>query len=127
MNTSLYTRHRAVLAAVQGELDSARRLEDWGNVDGAFGHLERAHVLSQSITGAHVRVHWEMLRWALRNRRPREAIGQLLRIAGAATKTAIGWVPQGNTGGTNVSPFRPMAIPADLQQQIDRCRAEESR
>ena len=120
MNTELYTRRESVLAAVRAELDAARRLEDWGNVDGAFRHLERAHILGQSITALHVRVHREMLRWALRNRRPREVLGQLTRMAGAATKTAAGWVPRGNTGGADVSPFRPMHIPADLQQQIDR-------
>ena len=118
MNTSLYS-------AVQEELDSARRLEQWGNVDGAFRHLERAHVLGQPLTATHVRVHWEMLRWALRQRRPREIIGQLLRIVGAATKTALGWVPHGNTGGANVSPIRPMPIPPDLQQQIDRFQSDQ--
>lgn len=120
MNTALYSRREMVLAAVQAELDTARLIEDWGNVDGAFRHLERAHILGQSITALHVHVHLAMLRWALRNRRPLEAMGQLARIAGAATKTAIGWVPRGNTGGANVNAFRRMPIPADLQQQIDR-------
>ncbi|WP_367254946.1 DUF3703 domain-containing protein [uncultured Phenylobacterium sp.] len=35
-------------------------------------------------------------------------------MVGAATKTAIGLVPQGNTGGSHVSAFRPMPIPTDL-------------
>ncbi len=124
MTTRLYSRREQVLAAVRTELDSARRLEQWGNAAGAFGHLERAHVLGQSVTGTHVRVHWEMLRWGLRQRQPREIIGQLLRIAGAATKTGLGWVPRGNTGGANVSPRTPMPIPADLQRQIDQFQPE---
>jgi hypothetical protein len=119
MNTPLYSRRQRLLAAVESELDSARRLEDWGNADGAFQHLERAHVLGQPVTALHVRVHWRMLRWGLRHRRPREVIGQLVRIAGAATKTAIGWVPAGNTGGASVSPVRPMPVPDDLQRLID--------
>lgn len=119
MNTPLYTRRQLILAAVQAELDAARCLQDGGNATGAFSHLERAHVLGQSITASHIRVHWEMLRWGLRHRKPREVSGQLLRIAGAATKTALGWVPRGNTGGANVSPLRPMPIPTDLQQQFD--------
>jgi hypothetical protein len=119
MNTALYSRRQRLLAAVESELDSARRLEDWGNADGAFQHLERAHVLGQPVTALHVRVHWRMLRWGLRHRRPREVIGQLVRIAGAATKTALGWVPRGNTGGANVSAVRPMPIPPDLQRTID--------
>lgn len=120
MNTPLYSRRQQVQAAVRTELDSARRLEEWGNAAGAFGHLERAHVLGQSVTATHVRVHWEMLRWGLRHHQPREIVGQLLRIAGAATKTALGRVPRGNTGGANVNPRVPMPIPADLQQQIDQ-------
>jgi hypothetical protein len=30
--------------------------------------------------------------------------------------TAIGWLPEGNTGGTSVSAFRRMPIPPDLQR-----------
>ena len=98
------------------------REERRGNAHAAFRHLERAHVLGQMATGSHVRVHWLMLRWALRHRKPREAVGQLTRIVGAATKTALGWVPQGNTGGSNVSPFQNMPIPAELQEQLDEAR-----
>jgi hypothetical protein len=47
-------------------------------------------------------------------------LGQLIRIVGAATKTAIGWVPRGNTGGSNVSPFKPMAVPSDLEEIMQR-------
>jgi len=67
-------------------------------------------VLGQASTVEHVRVHVQMLLWAVRHRIPREALGQVLRIVGAATKTALGWVPMGNTGGSHVSPFRPVPI-----------------
>jgi Protein of unknown function (DUF3703) len=36
-------------------------------------------------------------------------------------ETAI-WVPRGNTGGSNVSPFRSLPVPVDLQRQIDAAR-----
>lgn len=87
-----------------------------------FRHLERAHILSQYSTRDHVRVHWEMLRWARRERDWREALGQILRIVGAATKTAIGLIPTGNTGGANVSPIKPMPVPDDLAAIIARYR-----
>lgn len=87
-----------------------------------FRHLERAHVLGQASTREHVRVHWRMFTWALRERDAHEAAGQLMRIVGAATKTAIGFVPHGNTGGANVSPFRRMPVAADLAEQIARAR-----
>ena len=115
---------RRIRPAVQRELDASAREESLGNVRAAFGHLERAHVLGQMATAFHVRVHWLMLCWAVRHRQPREAVGQLTRIVGAATKTAMGWVPQGNTGGSNVSPFRRMPIPVELQKQLDSARAD---
>jgi hypothetical protein len=50
----------------------------------------------------------------MQQRDTREIGGQVLRIFGAATKTALGLVPLGNTGGSNVGPFRRMPIPKDL-------------
>jgi hypothetical protein len=88
----------------------------------AFAHLERAHILSQYSTGDHVRVHIAMLRWAVIQRDIREGLGQIIRIIGAATKTAIGLIPEGNTGGANVSPIRPMPVPADLASIIAAAR-----
>ena len=67
----------------------------------------------------HVRVHWQMLRWAWRHRDAREFFGQLLRIRGAATKTFIGLVPAGNTGGANVSAVRPMPLDPELAAIIE--------
>src|SRR5215510_7537240 len=54
--------------SVQAELDAAAACEAHGRAGEAFGHLERAHVLGQADTLQHVRVHWAMLRWGLRNR-----------------------------------------------------------
>lgn len=82
----------------------------------AFHHLERAHVLGQHSTILHMRAHWHMFLWGLQQSDIRECLGQIMRIVGAATKTAIGWVPRGNTGGSNVSPFKPMAVPSDLEE-----------
>jgi hypothetical protein len=48
--------------------------------------------------------------------------GQVYRLAGAATKTFIGLVPSGNTGGTNVSPFKPMPIDPELAKIIERSK-----
>ena len=83
-----------------------------------FMHLERAHVLGQASTREHVRVHFHMLVWALRHRQVRELSGQLFRLLGAAALTGVGMVPTGNTGGSNVSPFRKMAIAPDLATLI---------
>ena len=109
--TSFATRIRP---AVQAELDAARAEETHGHFYSAFLRLERAHVLGQSATAQHVRVHWLMLKHGLRIRDGRETAGQVLRIAGAATKTPLGIYPKGNTGGVNVSPIKSMPVPDDL-------------
>lgn len=110
--------------SVDLELAAAKAAESAGRASEAFAHLERAHVLGQASTLHHVRAHVHMLRWAFSHRKPRELVGQLLRIVGAATKTAF-WIPVGNTGGANVSPFRPMPVPTDLERQISAARQGE--
>ena len=104
---------------VSTELDLARAAD---NAAAGFAHLERAHILSQYSTRDHVRVHWAMLRWGVAQRNAREVAGQIPRLIGAATKTAIGWIPTGNTGGANVSPIKPMPLPEDLAEMIARHR-----
>jgi hypothetical protein len=90
--------------------DASRR----GDLAAAWGHLERAHIISQPMAGRHVRTHLAMLSFAVRNRQPREVAGQLFRTAVAAPGTWSGRYPIGNTGGADVSAFAPMDVPADL-------------
>ena len=104
---------------VETELLAAVSTEFAGKQQLAFLHLERAHVLGQSSTFHHVRVHWRMFCWGWRQRDTKECAGQLMRIIGAATKTAIGFVPSGNTGGSNISPFKVLPIPTDLRKIIE--------
>ncbi|MCD2514611.1 DUF3703 domain-containing protein [Comamonas endophytica] len=113
---------RNIRPHVSAELRAAKAALRAGQTLQAFSHLERAHVLGQASTVEHVRVHWRMLLWGLRQRSLRECLGQILRIVGAATKTAAGMVPHGNTGGTNVSPLRRMPVAPDLQAVIDQAR-----
>ncbi|MBH2009203.1 MAG: DUF3703 domain-containing protein [Xanthomonadaceae bacterium] len=118
---STFGRH--IEPAVTTELRAAAAEESLTRTAASFRHLERAHVLGQASTVQHVRVHVQMLLWAIRHRAPREAAGQVLRIVGAATKTAVGWIPAGNTGGSNISPFEPLPVPADLQKVLEDARA----
>jgi len=108
---------------VEAELRAAAEAEAAGNTAEAFRHLERAHVLGQPSTCEHVRVHWRMLLWGWRQGSAQEYLGQIPRIIAAATKTVFGLVPTGNTGGSNVSPIKPMPIPADLEVLIQRAKA----
>jgi len=107
---------------VETELLAAVSTEFAGKRQRAFLHLERAHVLGQSSTFHHVRVHWRMFCWGWRQRDARECAGQMIRIVGAATKTAISFAPSGNTGGSNISPFKVLPIPPDLSQIIETTR-----
>jgi hypothetical protein len=109
---------RSIRPHVDAELAAADRCEQNRDSPLAFKHLERAHVLGQASTREHVRVHVRMLQWALRHGDIRELAGQLLRVIGAATLTAVGLVPTGNTGGANVYSWRRMPVPPELADQI---------
>ncbi len=112
---------------VNDKLEQARAFRRAGDARQEFTCFEDAHVLGQASTYWHARVHFEMLIWGVRNGSPREVLGQVLRLVGALTKTAIGWLPEGNTGGSNVSPFKPLPVRDDLQALIQRARADSSR
>lgn len=109
---------RRIHPLVSAEIAAARAAEVNGDPAAGFRHLERAHVLGQSATAQHVRVHLHMLAWATRHHDAREVIGQLLRVIGAAAGTWAGLVPHGNTGGSRVSGLRSMPIPDDVADQI---------
>ncbi len=116
---------RRIRPYVEREIRAAYQAEAEGKPEVAFSHLERAHILGQTSTVEHVRVHWHMFLWSIRQRDVRECLGQLLRIVGASIGTALGLVPLGNTGGTNVKPFESMPIPPELAALIEKARASE--
>jgi pimeloyl-ACP methyl ester carboxylesterase len=103
---------------VDAELLAAKGADSNGDESASFHHLERAHVLGQNSTVEHVRVHVRMLGWGIRYRRPREIFGQVQRTIGAAIATPLRLIPHGNTGGSNVPPFRSMPVPPDLADVI---------
>lgn len=112
-----------IASHVEIELANAERANSAGDAQQEFAYLERAHVIGQESTYWHVKVHILMLLWAARNRSVQEAFGQVFRIVGAATKTAFGLVPPGNTGGANVSPFKKMPIAPDLAALIQKAKS----
>lgn len=128
----LVTRRTAVVDArsfgarirpkVDAELLAAKRSGSNGDAAGSFCHLERAHVLGQTSTVEHLRVHVRMLGWGIRYQRPREIFGQVQRVIGAAIATPLRLIPHGNTGGSNVHPFRSMPVAPDLASVIAAAR-----
>ena len=113
---------RRIRPYVEREILAAYHAKARGNPDVVFSHLERAHILGQTSTVEHVRVHYHMFLWGIRQRNVREILGQLLRIVGASIGTPLGLVPQGNTGGTNVTSFKSMPIPPELAALIEQAR-----
>ena len=114
--------HPTLKAAFDAEMLSARQALANDNLTAAFAHLERAHVLGQWYVKPHVTTHLCMLHIGWRRRDLREILGQLLRIPGGMIGSAIGRVPRGNTGGSNVSATRPLPIPPDLKDLLKHDR-----
>jgi hypothetical protein len=103
--------------AFAAEMQLAMHFVDASDLDNAFNHLERAHILGQRDTLRHAWSHLWMLRVGWHRRDGREIRGQLARIVAALLFSRF-WVPAGNTGGANVSPFQPMPVPDDLRQLL---------
>jgi len=115
-------------SAFDAEIAEARNLIAASDLARAFAHLERAHVIGQRSVGPHVLSHCLMLLVEWRRGRLAAIPGQLARIVLGALGSAVGVVPAGNTGGTNIGMFRRMPIEADLQNIIDgRAGDERSR
>ncbi len=126
MNSNRPCFARGIGPHVDAELAAARCAMRAGDPKRSFHHLERAHVLGQPSTWQHVRVHVHMLIWGGRTMNAREVLGQLMRIVGAATKTPFGLVPRGNTGGANISLFRPLPLADELEARIAEAKGTRS-
>jgi hypothetical protein len=116
------SRRSALRAAWSDERAAARAARHRGDVAGEWRHLERAHILSQPMAGAHVRTHLAMLAHACRRRDRHEVVGQMLRVVVAGPGSWTGRYPVGNTGGADVSAFRPMPVPDDLRAVLESSR-----
>ncbi|MDH4301265.1 MAG: DUF3703 domain-containing protein [Nitrospira sp.] len=111
--------HPQLQQAYDAEMMVAATQYRAGDLDQAFSHLERAHILGQSFPIAHAQAHWWMLKVGLKRRDLIEVCGQIPRIIGALLFSNI-WVPVGNTGGARVPPFRSMPISEDLRSLLEK-------
>lgn len=106
-------------AAFEFEITRAKELIARGEFESGFAHLERAHVIGQALVVPHAKSHWLMLKVEMQRRRPAAVLGQCVRIVLGALGSAVGVVPVGNTGGTNISMFKRMPVAPELQKIID--------
>jgi hypothetical protein len=109
------------------ELTAARGARERHELPEEWRLLQRAHVLSQPMAGPHLKTHVAMLGSAVRRRDGREFAGQLFRLVVAAPGSWSGRYPVGNTGGSDVSAFLEMPIPADLAALLEDTDAPHRR
>ena len=105
--------------AFDREISLGEELLASGNLESAFKHMERAHVLGQKFVAPHSKAHWLMLKLELRRRRIGAAFGQVTRLLLGMIGSAVGVVPVGNTGGSDIGMFRRLPIAPELQELID--------
>lgn len=86
-----------------------------GNLQKAWQHLEKAHVIGQAYPYEHSYVHWKMLIFGFRIKSGKEILGQIPRLIFGGVKSFVGTIPVGNTGGANVPPLRPLPISEEIQ------------
>ncbi len=97
------------------ELSSYRTELKKGNLEQAWLHLERAHIIGQKYPITHSLVHWKMLCFGIKIKSKKEIIGQIPRLLFGGVKSFVGKIPIGNPGGANVPPLKPFPIEKELQ------------
>lgn len=86
--------------------------------------LEAAHVVGQMRFLPHLRVHALMLDFAWRTRDWSEVVGQVMRLLLVPLGHAMGRLPIGNPGRSNISAFQPMPVRPDIAHAIALAREE---
>lgn len=100
----------------QKELEEVKDNLIQDNLQNAWHHLERAHIIGQKYPYEHTFVHWKMLQFGIKIKSSKEIIGQIPRLLVGGVKSFVGHIPVGNTGGANVPPLKTMEIPEDIQE-----------
>jgi ABC-type siderophore export system fused ATPase/permease subunit len=102
--------------AFEAEMAVARSRYKKGQLNQASMHLETAHVLGQRYLLPHVETHWWMLKIGHKQGAVSEVVGQAIRIVLGALGSAVGIVPTGNTGGTDISMFKQLPLDPSLTE-----------
>ncbi len=97
------------------ELDIFKAEYAKGNLNVAWNHLERAHIIGQKYPYAHTLVHWKMLQFGIKIKSGKEVFGQIPRLIFGGVKSFVGKIPTGNPGGANVPPLKPFPVEKELQ------------
>jgi hypothetical protein len=84
--------------------------------------LETLHVVSQTRFIPRLKVHDLMLHLAWRTRDWAEVGGQMLRLLLVPLGHLTGRLPLGNSGRSDINPFKPMPLRRDLSDVIAQAR-----
>lgn len=95
--------------------EQAAFAKDWNLAE---NHYSRAHILGQPRIELHLRSHAALFWLYVGQRRWRNAWGQAFRYVLVVPGTWLQRLPVGNSGLSNVSAFKPMAVPADLMRFV---------
>jgi len=95
------------------ELNTAKKSLNSRTYKQAFYHLENAHILGQEHLWRHTLSHYWMFVFGIKTKNTKETIGQVIRMIASLVFTLI-WVPKGNTGGSDISPIKPIPIRKEL-------------
>lgn len=117
INTSMPESLRPYFAE---EIHQYREKLDAGQLQLAWHHLERAHIIGQQYPIAHSYAHWKMLKFGFKIKSPKEIAGQIPRLLVGGVKSFVGTVPVGNPGGANVPPMKPFPIATGLQEILNK-------
>jgi hypothetical protein len=103
----------------QKELEIVKENLKKDNLQNAWYHLERAHIIAQKYPYEHTFVHWKMLQFGIKIKSTKEILGQIPRLLVGGVKSFVGHIPEGNTGGANVPPLKSMEIPKDIKDILN--------
>ena len=97
------------------ELQKYRSEFEHNNLEQAWNHLERAHIIGQRYPFEHSLVHLKMMHFGFKIKNTKEVFGQIPRLVFGGVKSFVGKVPVGNPGGSNVPPLKPFPIEESIQ------------
>jgi hypothetical protein len=104
--------------AYESEMGTAEALRRAGDLDAAFHHLERAHILGQQYVATHVRTHVAMLRIGSSAATCARSSARSC-AAGRRRSARRSACRRRQHGGANVGFFAQMEIPPDLKALLD--------
>lgn len=109
---------KSLLPHFKNELEHYRVEYNDSNLDKAWIHLERAHIIGQRYPYTHCYVHWRMLQFGFKIKSVKEIIGQIPRLILGGVFSFVGKVPVGNPGGSNVPPLKPFPVEKEIQDMF---------